>query len=288
MRTFVSVANLAFATVASAINCNGNAALCDRKYSNVTFVGAHNSPFVGALPTQNQLSDVTAQLNKGIRFLTAQTHDKDGAVQLCHTECGLEDAGTLQSYLSTIKTWLDGNTNEVVTLLLTNGDAIDLSKFSDAFKASGLDTYTYAPTADLSLADWPTLGEIVASKKRLIVFMDYNADISKVSYILDEFKYYFETPFDPTDSQLLECNIDRPSGASANGRMYLVNHNLNAEVFGISIPDIGAASKTNSESSILAHSDICIGKYSRDPNVILLDYISLGNPIAAQNTLNEI
>lgn len=169
MRLYAAASLLVVGAVA--INCNGNAALCDRKYSNMTFIGAHNSPFVGILPTQNQLTDITAQLNQGIRFVSAQTQDKDGAVQLCHTDCGLEDAGTLQSYLSLIKTWLDGNANEVVTLLLTNGDAIDLTKFSDAFKGAGLDSYAYSPNANLALADWPTLGELIASGKRLVVFM---------------------------------------------------------------------------------------------------------------------
>lgn len=162
---------LAFAATALGINCNGNAALCDRKYSNVTFVGAHDSPFVGILATQNQLTDVTAQLNQGVRYLTAQTHDKSGAIELCHTSCLLLDVGTLQTYLSSIKTWLDGHADEVVTLLITNQDGIDINTYGDAFKATGLDSYAYAPGADLALADWPTLGTLIANGKRLVVFM---------------------------------------------------------------------------------------------------------------------
>lgn len=160
-----------FAAGALSINCNGNAALCDRKFSNVTFVGAHNSPFVGIGPADNQLTDVSSQLSQGVRFLTAQTHDKNGAVQLCHTNCALEDAGTLQTFLETVKTFLDANVNEVVTLLITNGDAIDINKFGDAFKTTGLDTYAYTPNMDLALDDWPTLGELIANQGRVVVFM---------------------------------------------------------------------------------------------------------------------
>lgn len=101
--------------------------------------------------------------------------------------------------------------------------------------------------------------------------VDYHADTSKVGYILDEFKYYFETPFDPTDSSFPQCDIDRPSGASADGRMYLVNHNLNLEILpDVLIPNLAEAGTTNSMSSILAQSDICISKYQRDPNVVLV------------------
>lgn len=169
---FVPLASLvAFATGALGIDCNGNAALCDRKYSNITFIGAHNSPFVGIGPADNQLTSVSSQLSKGVRFLTAQTHDEDGAIQLCHSSCALKDAGTLQTFLTTVKTFLDANTNEVVTLLITNGDAIDINKFGDAFQASALDSYAYAPGADLALDDWPTLGELIANNQRVVVFM---------------------------------------------------------------------------------------------------------------------
>lgn len=49
--------------------CNGYAELCSRKYSNVTMVAAHNSPFVKqANVAANQVLDVQSQLNDGIRM----------------------------------------------------------------------------------------------------------------------------------------------------------------------------------------------------------------------------
>lgn len=172
MRAFVALTSaLGFASGSLALSCNGHTELCDRKYSNVTFVGAHDSSFVGRLIADNQLESVTKQLSGGIRYLTAQTHKKDDAIELCHTSCLLLDAGPLQNYLSDIKAWMDGNPNEVVTLLLTNEDAIDVNKFSDAFKTAGLDTYAYNPDAELSMDEWPTLGTLVSNKQRLVVFM---------------------------------------------------------------------------------------------------------------------
>lgn len=79
------------------VACNGNAALCSRSYSNVTQIGTHDSAFVGIFPTDNQLVSVTTQLNDGIRFLQAQTHVKDGVLELCHTSCTELDAGPLTS-----------------------------------------------------------------------------------------------------------------------------------------------------------------------------------------------
>lgn len=79
------------------VACNGNATLCSRSYSNITQIGAHDSAFVGILPTDNQLYNVTTQLDSGIRFLQAQTHNDSDILHLCHTTCLERDAGPLTS-----------------------------------------------------------------------------------------------------------------------------------------------------------------------------------------------
>ena len=49
--------------------CNGHTGFCNRKFSNITMIAAHNSPFV--LPNNaasNQVLGVTTQLRDGIRM----------------------------------------------------------------------------------------------------------------------------------------------------------------------------------------------------------------------------
>lgn len=278
---------LALATLALAA-CNGQDALCSRPYSNVTFVGSHNSAFVGLLPSQNQLLSVADQLGLGVRFLQAQTHDLDGTIEMCHTSCVELDAGTLTDYLKPIKTFMDANPNEVVTLLITNGDDIPVSKFADVFSAVGLEQYAFTPSGALSLDQWPTLQTLINDGTRLVVWMDYNSDTATTPYILDEFAYYYETSYEVTDDAFPSCSIDRPSGASANGRMGLVNHMLHIDIFGIQIPDLINANKTNSLNSIDAQAGICEGLYGRTPNVVLLDYVNLGDAMGAQAALNGL
>lgn len=70
-----------------------------------------------------------------------------------------------------MKTWVDSHPDDVITLLITNGDDIDITKFDDAFKAVGLDTYTFTPSGTLGLNDWPTLGDLISSGNRVVVFM---------------------------------------------------------------------------------------------------------------------
>ncbi|KAK2068285.1 hypothetical protein P8C59_002932 [Phyllachora maydis] len=254
----------------------------------VTHVGAHDSAFVGNFPVDNQYTSVTDVLNMGVRFLQAQTHDKDGTVEMCHTSCWEKDAGSLTSYLGPIKTWLDANPNEVLSLLLTNGDAIAVSDFGAVFDSVGLSSYAYKPPSTLALGDWPTLQTLIDAGTRLVVWMDYHADTSSVPYILDEFTYFFETPFDTTDSSFPDCSLDRPSGASASGRMYIVNHYLDTSFLGIDLPNQLAASTTNSVKSISAQADLCATAWGRPPNVILLDWVSKGDAVTAQNGLNGL
>jgi len=165
------------AAVTAATTCNGRPEYCTRSYSNVTFVGSHDSAFVGKLPQQNQNIDIKAQLDMGIRFLQAQTHHSitdDSVLELCHTSCWLEDAGTLESFLGTVKSWLNDNVNEVVTLLLTNGDSVAISEFGDTFSSSGIDSYAFVPSSSpntLSIDSWPTIGDLISSGKRLVVFL---------------------------------------------------------------------------------------------------------------------
>jgi hypothetical protein len=68
-----------------------------------------------------------------------------------------------------------GHENEVVTLLLTNGDGISMQVFGEAFQQSGAEDLCFAPEAGqavpLQLDSWPTLGEIIGTGKRLVVFM---------------------------------------------------------------------------------------------------------------------
>ncbi|KAL8993557.1 MAG: hypothetical protein Q9169_006253 [Polycauliona sp. 2 TL-2023] len=216
--------------------CNGHPSLCARPYSNITFIGAHDSAFVGSSPADNQGISVTAQLDSGIRFLQSQAHvNSFGTLSLCHTSCFLNDAGPLERFLREVKGWMEreGNENEVVTLLVGNGDRTDIGVYDAAFKAAGLDTVAFVPETQrpLEMEAWPTLGELITAERRLVVFMDYiTGDGKKVPYILDEFEYFFETPYNTLDPGFEQCSIDRPPGAKSEGRMYIVNHFLDKKI----------------------------------------------------------
>ena len=111
-------------TAQSQTACNNSPALCSRAYNNITQLGAHDSPFLRNKNTSfstsgNHYYDTTTQLDAGVRLLSAQVHKNNNgtgadAWHLCHSSCTLLDAGTLEAWLLTIKTWMDKNTNELM------------------------------------------------------------------------------------------------------------------------------------------------------------------------------
>ena len=110
-------------------------------------------------------------------------------------------------------------------------------------------------------------------------------------YILDEFSYFWETQFDVTDPNFANCSIDRPAGASASGRMYIINHFLDLAIGGIDIPDSAAVDTTNAAQgtgSIGANQAECFALYQQNAKGILLDYIDKGQALQAEHQINGV
>ncbi|KAI9512572.1 PLC-like phosphodiesterase [Russula earlei] len=259
--------------------CNGFSDLCGRSYGNITFVGAHDSYAVGVSNLfVNQDYDVIQQLNDGVRLLQMQAHNQNGTIQLCHTSCSLFNGGTLQNYLTSVKSWMDSNTNDVVSLLIVNSDNIAPSQYGTVFKAVGLDVLSYTPTAAVTAATaWPSLGSMIDSGKRLVTFMDTGADFTTVPYIIDEFTNVWETAFDVTDTTF-DCNVNRTKGV-ASAELYLINHFLDKIVLGQPAPDPDQANTTNAVSgtgSLGLQVQTCAAAYGRNPNFMLVDFYEFG------------
>lgn len=163
---------LTLASTALSQSCNGSPALCTRRYSDITFAAAHNAAFVGRGPSHNQFEYPEAGLAQGVRYFTTQVHIEDGEIRQCHSDCFLLDAGHFSEILVSLKTWMDANPREVVTLLVTNGDDdIRIEEFAPIFESTGTAGMAFAPGGNLGLGQWPTLGEMIDSGKRLVVFM---------------------------------------------------------------------------------------------------------------------
>jgi len=277
---FSSVTQVAASAVKrQATTCNGHPEFCNRSYGNITYVGTHDSYAVGTnnLAT-NQDYNITQQLNDGARLLQSQAHNNSGVIQLCHTSCALYNGGPLSNYLAEVKTWMDANPNDVVTLLIVNSDDFSPEAYATVFQGAGLDTLSYAPpSAFIPASQWPTLGDMINSGKRLVTFLDASANFTSVNYLIDEFTNIWETAFDVTDTTF-NCDVNRTHGDSST-QMYLINHFLDTLVLGQPTPDVAQANVTNGVSgtgSLGQQVDTCVAANGRNPNYMLVDFYEYG------------
>ncbi len=168
--------------------------------------------------------------------MQGETHWVNETIYNCHTTCDLLNAGTWQSSLELLVGWIRDHPYDVVTWLIVNSDFVSVDKYVSAIQNSGIAPYLYEPEYIPQRRDqWPTLGEMILSGKRVVLFMDYNANQTAVPYILDEFSHIWETPFSPTDRNF-PCTVQRPPSLvdhqqrAQDDFMYLANHNLNTAV----------------------------------------------------------
>ena len=314
LTSFVSVVSSSVLTARNAsYACNNSPDLCARSYSNITHLGAHDSPFVanGSSSTNNLISftdagnqDVnsTAQLAAGVRLLSAQVHSSNGEWHLCHTSCSLLDAGLLSTWLAGIKSWMDANPHDVVTLLLVNSDNASGEDIQKEYETAQITQYAYSPpSSTTALTTWPTLQDMISNNTRLVTFVASLSSSSNtaVPYLLDEFTFVFENPFNVTSLSNFSCTADRPaslqgqtSEAVSSGRLSLVNHFLDTNTgFGIQVPDTGNITTTNGikgTGSLGEASDTCTTTYGKKPNFLLVDYFSRGSALEVVDGLNGI
>ena len=270
--------------------------------------------------------DTVAQLNAGVRLLTAQVHNNDGSWDLCHTDCALLNVGKLSSWLSDIKTWMDDNPNDgtwlflvyplfhqnsltdkspaVVTVLIVNSDDASPADLDTEFRAANIASYGYVPNSTTTaLSTWPTLSSLIAANTRLITFVaSLTPSTNTVApYLLDEFTFVFETPFSVTSPSNFTCAPDRPptvqgqtTAAIQSGRLSLVNHFLDSVAgLGIQVPNTAAINVTNGPASSGTGSlgmeiESCSAAYGKAPNFLLVDYFDQGNATGTVDELNGI
>ncbi|KAJ5584191.1 uncharacterized protein N7459_003991 [Penicillium hispanicum] len=288
--------------------CNNSPDLCSKTYGEITHLGAHDSPFLRDSSTSDsmfgdQYYDTTTQLSAGVRLVTAQVHKSNSEWRLCHSSCDLLDAGLLSDWLKDIKSWMDDNPNEVVTILLVNSDSATASDLNTEFTTANITDYAYEPSSTSAPSSWPTLQTMIDKGKRLVVFVasiDYSSDYP---YLLDEWTYMWENPYDVTSPSNFSCTPNRPSEvandvstALSSNRLPLMNHFLysnDLSVINVEYPNVSYVSTTNGPSGGVGNlgstATKCKNAWNgRQPTFILVDFFNTGPAIDTVDSLNNV
>ncbi|KAF9106681.1 hypothetical protein BGX27_009059 [Mortierella sp. AM989] len=277
----ILLSSLVSRTDAQQQQCNGYAELCAKTYNNVAFATTHNSyantPPGGLVTNQNK--DILTQLNDGVRAFMLDAYNAPSGdpneIQLCHTNCTMLDGGPLSETLQQIKTFMDANPNEVITILWENSQKLTPAHFQAVYAVAGMDKYSHTQPA--GSAAWPTLAQMISSGKRLVNFIDNGADAT-VPWLMPEYTFIFETPWYVVKGTPYPCTVDRPK--DQRKQMYVLNHFIYGQLkMGdqiIDIPQSGAASQTNGPD-LVSHADSCRTTFKQIPSFIAVDFYDKGS-----------
>ena len=303
--TIVGVA--AMPAGASARRCLGSAQMCSMRYDEVAYLTTHNAMattaarFLGPL----QDSDIISQLDEGARAMQIDTYRWESSDEvakrlassdlppdlkaelprlinmfnpprpglwLCHSVCRA-GASPLVPTLERLRTWLDANPGEIVTLIIE--DEITPEQTEQAFAAAGLTRLIFTPSADPQ-AEWPTLGQMVRFDRRLVVFAE-QAD-GPAPWYRNFYKYGMETPFSASSPADLTCE---PFRGGVGKRLFLLNNFITTS--GGSRLD---AATVNARNFLLDRVHRCETQRDHPVNFVAVDYATIGDALGAVDALN--
>ena len=196
----------------------------------------------------------------------------DREIYLCHAYCEL-GATKFSDTLNDVSNFLDNNQREVLILFLQ--DTVPPSETTAAFEDAGLldNVVTHSPDAQ-----WPTLGELIDTNKRLIV-MGENFGPPPEWY-LDGFEQSQDTPYEFNTINDFTCAVNR---GTADAQLFLINHWLK------SVPPTAAVAKTaNTYDVLYRRATQCQNERGLMPNILAVDFYEQGDLFEVCDVMNGI
>jgi len=254
--------------------CNGAPELCDRRYDEVSYATTHNanSNAEEGFTGPNQQYGVARQLADGVRGLMLDTHYDAGTVMLCHAFCSLGKKPLLATLVE-IREFLEREPYEIVSIIFES--YVSAADTGAAFAAAGLLPYVHAQ----GVADpWPTLREMIAADRRLVVFTDSGG--GTYPWYHHVWNYAFETHYSFSTPASLSCTPNR--GNPAN-RLFILNHFL-TQVFG----SRALAEQINHNPLFVDRANACAAANAALPNFVTVDFHDIGDTFAVVRSLNGL
>jgi hypothetical protein len=258
--------------LASVTRCNGDAALCDRRYDQVVYATAHNamSNADDGWYVPNQRHSISRALDDGVRALMLDTHDYRGDAYLCHGDCRL-GRRPLADAMCAVRAFLDAHPDEVVTLLFES--AISADDTVAAIARGGLSRYVGAQPEG---GRWPTLRAMIAAGHRLVVFTETGG--RSPSWYLPLYDLAWETDYSFRDPAEMSCAGHR---GDARNALFVLNHFLSDPVASPELADV-----VNHAPLLLARARRCMAETRHLPNFVAVDFYDVGDLFAVVDTLN--
>jgi hypothetical protein len=257
--------------------CNGHEALCDRRLDQVVFPATHNamSNAEDGFLAPNQSHNIKRQLEDGIRALLIDTHSWRGGSYLCHSICEFGNRPLVDG-LRDIATFLRGHPDEVVVLIIEDGvSAADTEK---AFKDSTLIDFVYVHDGAAAAAHWPTLRQMIASGKRLVVTAENGGP--PPAWYHHVWDLAWDTPYTFKSKSDFSCAQNR---GDRSHDLFLLNHWLENP-----LATEGQSATANARDVLLGRARQCQMESGKLPNFVAVNHYSIGALFEVVRILNGL
>lgn len=192
----------------------------------------------------------------------------------------------------------------MVTILLVNSDDATASDLNTEFTTANITDYAYKPTTQgTAPTTWPTLQTMIDDGKRLVVFVASLETSASYPYLMSEWSYIWENPYDVTSASNFTCEVDRPSTYKGNSAsalsanlLPLMNHFLysnNLAILDVEYPNSSYVGTTNAASggtgNLGTAATTCKKAWNgRQPTFIMVDFFNRGPAIDTVDNLNNV
>lgn len=245
------------------------------RYDQTAWICTHNAMSNAAdgwwFPNQNK--NIREQFADGVRAFMLDVHVQDGALVLRHGPSMARILGwrPLAAELSTLHALLQANPRAIVTVILESyAPARDVAA---AFRSAGLEAYAYTHRAG---EPWPSLGELIRSGHRLVVFTDRPEGAP--AWQMSLWNEAWETPFSArAPSDLLNV----PNRGNKESALLILNH-FCAEP----LPSRRRAAEINSVPFLTRRLAEARSAFGRDPNFLTVDFYDVGDVPSAVAQIN--
>lgn len=192
----------------------------------------------------------------------------------CHTVCEI-GADPIAPIMERLDTWLDEHPREVVVLFIQ--DTVTPKDTDAVLRSAGLADRAYTHPAD---AQWPTLGELIDSGKRLLVLMENEGGGTEFPYLHQGFDLVQDTDYTFDSAADFTCTLER---GKPDNPLLSINHWLAGFTRLVS-----NAEKVNAYDVLRARVDDCRTERGRTPWMIAVNWYDRGDLFRVVDELNGV
>lgn len=233
-------------------------------------------PYHKALSASNQdLGKETVASALRVRDLLRLTPTGPARPYLCHGLCEL-GATPWEPVMAQVKDWMVAHPRNVVTLIVQDED-VTPEQTATVFQQAGLLPFVHTQRPG---QPWPTLGQMIRSGHRLVVFMENQDGGTKYPWEMPAFTWMQDTPFTFRSADQFTCARLRGEPSSP---LLLVNHWLSNAARRVS-----DSAAVNSQDVLWPRVSECREQRHHIPNFVAVNFYNEGDLFTVVDQLNGV